>query len=165
MLRIPVGRLLWTDMGQDKWGRVLYMVVNPPIVCCCCGAAVFEWRSSDPEVICPGCGCRICKKRFLPCPKCGGMDYHTLRVVNNNNWCYDSVTGQVIEYCDRRGTAVSMCGKSIEADIRSGRLRLLSAKESQDRKRMIVWTGSMDYAPQKPMPQEIIDRFPYSAQE
>ena len=165
MLSIPVGRLIWTDMGADKWGRVLYMVVNPPIVCCCCGAVVFEWRSEGGDTHCPNCGCRMCRKIYFPCPVCGEMDYHTLRVVSNNNWSYDSATGEVIEYCDKRGRSVNVCGKSLEDDIRHQRLRLLSAKETQDVKRKIVWTSSMDYDPTKPMPQAIIDQFPYDAQK
>jgi hypothetical protein len=32
-MRIPVGRIIRTDMGNDKWGIILYMVINPPIIC------------------------------------------------------------------------------------------------------------------------------------
>jgi hypothetical protein len=41
----------------------------------------------------------------------------------------------------------------------------MTAKQSQDIKRKLVWTGIMDYDPTKPMPQWIIDKFPYDEQE
>lgn len=164
-MRIPVGRIIRTDMGADRWGMVLYMVVNPPIVCETCGAVVFEWRSSDGQVICPECGHVIEERVYFPCPVCGEQDYHTLRVVHNDNWHYDSVSGEVTEYCDKRGTALNVCGKSLMRDFRSQRIVLMNPKESQDIKRKITWTGSMDYDPRAPMPQWVIDKFPYSAQE
>ena len=40
----------------------------------------------------------------------------------------------------------------------------MSSKQSQIIKRKLVWTSSMDYDPSKPMPQEIIDMFPYDKQ-
>ena len=60
---------------------------------------------------------------------------------------------------------MSYCGKALMDDIRSGRMTLLSAKDSQDVKRRIIWTGSSDYDSTKQMPQSIIDQFPYSAQK
>ena len=164
-MRIPVGRIIKTDMGDERWGRVVYMVVNPPIVCETCLSVVFEWRSSAGDVICPDCGNVITARDYAPCPKCGGDDYHTLRVVHNNNWHYDSVTGEVTEYCDKRNTVLNICGKSLMRDFKAQRIHLLNARESQDVKRKILWTCSMDYSPTKPMPQWVIDRFPYSAQE
>lgn len=164
-MRIPVGRIIRTDMGNDKWGMVLYMVINPPIICETCGAAVFEWRSSEEQVICPACENVIKQRNYLSCPTCGQDDYHTLRVVNNNNWQYDSITGQVTQYCDKRGIVLDMCGKSIQKDIKSQKLQLMTSKQTQDIKRKLVWTGSMDYQPTKPMPQWVIDKFPYDAQE
>ena len=58
-----------------------------------------------------------------------------------------------------------MCGKSIMKQIKNQSLILLTAKESQDIKRKIVWTGSDDYDPVKPMPIQIINKFPYNEQE
>lgn len=164
-MRIPVGRIIRVDMGMDKWGVVLYMVVNPPIVCEHCNTVVFEWRSSAGDVICPDCGKVIRTRFYYPCPVCHGNDYHTLRVVNNNNWHYDSTMGEVIEYNDRKGTVMNICGKSLMEDFKYQRMFLLTAKESQDVKRKIMWTGSDDYDSRKPMPQSIIDMFPYNAQE
>ena len=164
-MRIPVGRIIKADMGDEKWGRVLYLVVNPPIVCETCCSVVFEWRESAGDVICPDCGSVIRSREHPPCPVCGEDDYHTLRVVHNNNWHYDSVSGEVTEYNDKRGVSMSRCGKSIMDDIRPQRVVLLTARESQDMKRRITWVGSDDYAPGRPMPQWIIDKFPYGAQE
>lgn len=164
-MRIPVGRIISADTGDDRWGRVLYMVVNPPIVCEHCDTVVFEWRSSAGDVICPECGNVIRDRYFCPCPVCGGDDYHTLRVVNNNNWHYDSVSGEVTPYNDRKGTVMNRCGKSIMDDIKSQRVFLLSGRESQAVKRKILWTGIDDYDPSRPMPQWIIDRFPLDGQE
>lgn len=164
-MRIPVGRIIRADMGDDKWGRVLYMVVNPPIVCETCGSVVFEWRSTAGDVICPDCGNVIRTREYCPCPVCGGDDYHTLRVVHNNNWHYDSVSGEVTEYCDKRGVVMNRCGKSLMDDFKHQRIYLLTARESQDIKRKITWTGSDDYDPLKPMPQWIIDKFSYDMQE
>lgn len=152
-------------MGSDKWGRVLYMVVNPPIVCEHCGTVVFEWRSSEGDVVCPDCG-RVIRDRFhYPCPRCHGDDYHTLRVVNNNNWHFDSTRGEVNEYNDKEGAVMNVCGKSLMEDFKSQRMFLLTARESQDIKRKLTWAMSDDYDSRKLMPQSIVDRFPYNAQE
>lgn len=164
-MNIPVGRIIRTDMGMDKWGRVLYMVVNPPIVCEHCDTVVFEWRSSLGDVICPDCGNVIRTRFYYPCPHCHGNDYHTLRVVNNDNWHYDSTRGEVNEYNDKKGVVLNICGKLLMDDFKHQRMFLLTARESQDVKRKIAWTGSDDYEPGKPMPRDIIDRFPYESQE
>lgn len=164
-MRIPVGRIIRTDMGMQKWGMVLYLVINPPIICQNCNEVVFEWRSNWEKVFCPCCDNEIKHRDYLPCPVCGEMDYHSLRVVHNNNFHYDSVSGQVTQYCDKRGKVINMCGKSIMKQIKNQSIILLTAKESQDVKRKIVWTGSDDYDPIKPMPQQIINQFPYDEQE
>lgn len=165
-MRIPVGRIIRTDMGDDRWGRVVYMVANPPIECRRCGIVIFDWRhDAGGGTICPSCGVRITDFDHYPCPRCGGDDYHTLRVVVNNNWHYDSESGIVVEYNDKNGRLLNVCGKSLLDDIKYGRVCLLTPAESQEMKRRIVWTGSDDYDPEKPMPQEIIDNFPYYAQE
>ena len=164
-MKIPVGRILSVDMGDNRWGRVLYMVVQPPIVCEHCDTVVFEWRSSAGDVICPECGNVIMERFYYPCPRCGGNDYHTLRIVNNNNWHYDSTSGEVNEYNDQKGRVMNICGKLLMEDIKQQRMCLMTARESQDIKRKITWTGSDDYVAGKPMPQSIIDMFPYSAQE
>lgn len=164
-MNIPVGRIIRTDMGDEKWGVVLYMVVNPPIICETCGSVVFEWRSNEGQVFCPDCENIIATREYYPCPDCGQNDYHTLRVVNNNNWHYDSVTGQITEYCDKRGTVINVCGKSLMKDIKNQKVKLMNPVESQNIKRKLVWTGIMDYDSCKPIPQWIIDKFPYDAQE
>ena len=165
MDRIPTGRIIRMDTGSDRWGMVVYMVVNQPIVCGTCEYVVFDWRESDGDVVCPYCGHLITDRYHYPCPKCGEDDYHTLRIVTNNNWHYDSYTGQITEYNDKRGKVMSYCGKALMRDIMSGRMTLLGPEESQDVKRRIIWTGSDDYDPSKPMPQSIIDQFPDSDQE
>ena len=153
-------------MGDDKWGHVVYMVANPPIVCNRCGTVVFDWRHEEGGgTICPMCSGRITQFDFYKCPRCGGDDYHTLRVVVNNNWHYDSISGIVTEYNDKGGRLVNICGKSLLDDIKYARVLLLTPSESQEMKRRIVWTGCDDYDPVRPMPQSIIDSFPYDAQE
>lgn len=164
-MRIPVGRIIRTDMGYDKWGAVLYMVVQPPIICETCNSVVYEWRSNSGEVICPACNNVITHRDYFPCPVCGGDDYHTLRIVSNNNWHYDSVTGQVTQYCDKQGIVLNVCGKSIMNDIKHQFVCLMTPKQSQNIKRKLVWTGSMEYDSTKLMPQSIIDAYPYDAQE
>lgn len=164
-MNIPVGRIISVDMGEGRWGRVLYMVVNPPIVCEHCDTVVFEWRSSVGDVVCPECGNVIRDRFYYPCPHCHENDYHTLRVVNNNNWHYDSTSGEVNDYNDQQGRTMNVCGKSLMDDLKRNRMFLLTAKESQDVKRKIAWTASDDYDPTKPMPQSIIDAFPYGKQE
>jgi len=165
MMKIPVGRIISADMGDNKWGRVLYLVVNPPIVCEHCDTVVFEWRSSAGDVVCPDCGQVIGTRFYYPCPVCGEDDYHTLRVVNNNNWHYDSTSGEVNEYNDQQGRVMNVCGKALMDDLKNHGLRLMTARESQDIKRKITWTASDDYVPGKPIPQAIIDMFPYGGQE
>jgi hypothetical protein len=75
------------------------------------------------------------------------------------------VSGEVTEYCDKRGVVINVCGKSLMNDIKSQKVTLMNANQSQDIKRKLVWTGVMDYDPTKPMPQWIIDKFPYGEQE
>ena len=164
-MRIPVGRIIRVDMGDNKWGVVLYMVVQPPIICEKCFSVVYEWRESAGDVVCPACENIIKQRNYYNCPDCGDLDYHTLRVVNNNNWGYNSVTGQVTEYNDKRGTAINICGKSLMNDIKSQKIILMNARQSQNIKRKLVWTSSPDYDSSKNMPQEIIDKFPYYEQE
>jgi len=164
-MNIPVGRIIRVDMGDDRWGKVLYMVVNPPIVCEHCDTVIYEWRSSQGDVVCPDCGQVVRTRFFYPCPRCHGDDYHTLRVVNNNNWHYDSTTGEVTEYNDKVGKVIHVCGKSIMDDLKHQRMYLLTAKETQDVKRKLAWTGCDDYDSTKPMPQWVIDKFPYGAQK
>lgn len=164
-MNIPVGRIISVDMGDDKWGRVLYMVINPPIVCETCDTVVFEWRSSGGDVVCPECGNVIYERVYYPCPACGRDDYHTLRVVNNNNWHYDSTSGEVTDYNDKKGKVANVCGKSLLADLKNQNAVLLTAIESQNVKRKIMWTSSDDYDATKPMPKEIIEMFPYDTQE
>ena len=156
---IPAGRILMTDTGHGKWGRVVYMTVNPPIVCENCNAVVFEWRSSGGDVVCPECGKTIKDRFYYPCPHCHGDDYHSLRVVNNNNWHYDSTTGEVTEYNDKKGVVLNVCGKELMEDIRHNRVTLLTEREGNEVKRKIIWTSSDDYDSSKPMPQEIRDMF------
>ncbi len=174
-MNIPVGRIIMTDMGSERWGRVVYMVVNPPIVCEHCDTVIFEWRETSLDkdtglyvpcdVICPDCGNIVEERFYAPCPRCQGHDYHTLRVVNNNNWFYDSVSGLVNEYNDKKGKVINICGKMLMDDLKHQRMTLLTPQESQNVKRKLAWTGCDDYDPTKPMPQTIIDKFPYNAQK
>lgn len=141
------------------------MVINPPIVCQTCQTIVQGWKSSKGDVICPDCGNIIYHRDYLPCPQCNEMDYYSLIIVNNNNWHYDSVTNEVTDYNDKKGVMFNICGKRLEKDINEQNIQLMSAKVSQDIKRKIYWTSIDDYDPTKPMPQYIIDKFPYDKQD
>ena len=163
MTRIPPGRIIRVDMGGDRWGRVLYMVANPPIVCETCGTVVFEWRTG--EVLCPDCGNVITSRVHCPCPRCGEDDWHTLRVVTNDNFHYDSLNDEVVEFNDKAGRVLNVCGRSLMDDVAAQRASLLTARDSQDCKRRILWTMSDDYDPDAPMPQWVKDRFPYDGQD
>lgn len=158
-MRIEPGRIIRTDMGQEKWGSVIYMVVNPPIICETCNAVVFEWRQNDGEVICPDCGNVIRRREYCPCPTCGGNDYHTLRVVANNNWHYEFLSDTVTEMNDKQGRVINICGKSLQKDIDEQRVTLYNEEQSKEIKRKILWTSSMDYDPEKKMPEDIKKSF------
>lgn len=158
-MNIPAGRIIQVDMGAEKWGKVVYLVINPPIVCETCDSVIFEWKSSQGQVICPACQNIIKERFYAPCPHCGDNDWMSLRVVNNNNFHYDSYTGEVTEYNDKCGRTLNVCGKSLEKEIKQGKVKLLSEQQSKIVKRKILWTGSDDYDPEKPMPDWIKDKF------
>lgn len=160
---IPVGRILWVDTGDQKWGKVLYMVANPPIVCETCNSVVFDWRSSE-DVICPVCESIVEERFYYPCPKCGEQDYMTLRVVNNNNWHYDSTTGLVNEYNDKLGFSINVCSKDLQKEIDKQLIRLYSVKDTVDTKRKILWTSQDEYDSTKPIPEWIKEQFKYEDQ-
>jgi hypothetical protein len=40
-MRIPAGRIIRTDMGDERWGVVLYMVIQPPVICETCQSVIF----------------------------------------------------------------------------------------------------------------------------
>ena len=145
-------------MGAEKWGRVVYLVINPPIVCETCDAVVFEWKTTE-QVVCPACQNLITKRFYAPCPHCGDNDFVSLRVVNNNNFHYDSHSGEVTEYNDQCGRLVNVCGKSLEKEIKQGKVKLLSEQDSRKVKQKILWTSLDDYDPTKPMPDWIKDKF------
>lgn len=161
---IPVGRILFVDMGDSKWGRVMYMVINPPIICETCNSVIFEWKSSAESVICPDCDNVIRERDYYPCPECGDDDYVSLRVITNDSFGYDIQTGEMTEYEDKAGEVLNVCGKSLEKEIKSGVVKLLSAKESVDKKRKLTWTHQDDYDSTQPMPEWIIEKFKYEEQ-
>lgn len=111
-MRVPAGRILRIDMGESRWGTVLYMVIQPPVICETCQSVIYEWRECD-GVICPACENVIQERNFYPCPYCGEEDYHTLKVINNNNWGYNYTTDELTEYNDKKGTVINVCGKSL----------------------------------------------------
>lgn len=164
-MNIPIGRLLWIDMGQAKWGRVLYMVVQPPIVCETCNSVIFEWRSSVEMLLCPACDNEVVERDYYPCPHCGELDYMTLRVVNNNNWGYDFVSGDITEYNDKAGFVINTCGKELRKEISEGKIVLLSARDTVNTKRRLTWTFNDNYDASKPMPDWIIEKLPYDGQD
>lgn len=162
-MNIPIGRILWADTGDDKWGKVLYMVVNPPIICETCNSVVFEWRSTE-EVICPNCENLIENRDYYPCPRCGNSDYMTIRVVNNNNWHYDSTTGRVTEYNNKAGFVINTCKKDLEKEIESHLITLYSSHDSVNTKRKLLWVSQNEYDSSKPMPEWIKQQFKYEEQ-
>jgi len=55
-MQIPLGRILFIDMGIERWGRVLYMVVRSPIRCTNCGTKIDDWKKDEQGYIeCPYC--------------------------------------------------------------------------------------------------------------
>lgn len=158
-MNIPVGRIIQVDMGAERWGRVVYLVINPPIVCETCDSVVFEWKSSDEQVICPSCQNVINERFYAPCPYCGDNDFVSLRVVNNNNFHYDSHSGEVTEYNDQYGRTINVCGKNLDKEIKEGKVKLLSEQDSNKVKQKILWTSQDDYDPTKPIPDWIKDKF------
>lgn len=164
-MNIPIGRLLWIDTGDRKWGRVLYMAVNPPIVCETCNTVIFDWLSLTEQLICPSCENVVIERNFCPCIRCNEMDYMTLRVVNNNNWGYDFISGQVTEYNDKAGFTINVCKKELVKEITSGKIHLLSAKDTVNVKRKLMWTFQDEYDSTKSIPEWIIEKFKYEDQE
>ena len=158
-MNIPLGRLLKIDMGESKWGRVIYIVARPPIICPECNEIIHDWFYDENNyLICPYCETLIEKEIYAPCPYCNDNDLIRLRVVQNNNWGIDN-DGKVYELNDKVYFGLTICKKSLEKDIISGKIKLLSAKETVDCKRMIDWTNSDDYEPGKEIPQSIKDKW------
>ncbi len=157
---IPVGRLIWCDLGSFRGGLTLYLVIRPPILCPSCGM-VNKWRY-DPDGIltCIYCESVISDIVPAPCP-CGDDDLMSLRVVQNNDWGLDYVEDQLHEFNNRLGRVVTTCKKRLEKELRSNDMKLLSHKESVERKRMLVWSQQTTFDPTLPIPQWIIDEWPY----
>lgn len=163
-MSIPIGRILFVDMGSDRWGGVLYMIVNHPIICETCNSVIFDWRSTD-IVICPNCENDVLLRDYYPCPKCGEYDYLTMRVVNNNNWYYDSSNERVNEYNDKAGFVINACEKDLIKEIREGKITLYSARQSVDAKRKLLWINQDEYDPTKSIPEWINEQFKYEDQQ
>lgn len=162
-MQIPLGRIIFTDLGINKWGRTLYMVVKPTLQCTVCGYHINNWKKDqNGDIYCPNCG-RITEQNYVKC-SCGQYDLMRLRVIQNNNWGMDN-QGQVTQLNDKIGHGISQCKKSLQKQIQKGSLTLFSAKQTVDRKRLITWVSSDDYQPGKPIPDNIIQYWKYEDQE
>ena len=162
-MNIPLGRLLEIDMGQNKWGRVLYMVIRPTIVCPTCESNINNWRKDENGVlICPFCDEVIFDEKYEQC-QCGEYDQMRLRVVQNNN--FGLFEDEMIELNDKIGKGLSICKKELQKQIKQHKIRLLSAKQTVNRKRLIEWTSCDDYDPVKSMPDWIIEKWKYENQD
>lgn len=161
-MEIPWGRILELDMGAQKWGRVLYLVIKPTLICSVCGFKINNWRKdSEGYIVCPYCE-QVTDENYEIC-KCGEHDQMRLRVVQNNNFGLDA--DGMVELNDKVGKGISVCKKELEKEIEEHKIRLLNAKESVDKKRLIEWTSSDDYDPVKPMPDWIIEKWKYENQK
>ena len=66
----------------------------------------------------------------------------------------------MIPYNHRVNVAYTVCEKEVMDDIAHGRIRLCDPVEACQRKRMLLWTSQESYAPDRPMPEWIKERFP-----
>lgn len=157
MNNLKYGDMLW--LRHNTYGDTVYMVVNSPIVCEHCNKTILDWElNEENKFFCPKCMEEINHFALKKC-ECGEYDIVSLIIACNNNFGYTS-DGEMIPYNSMVNRIFSFCKKSIEKDIKSGALKLLSAQEAIQRKRLLVWTSQENYEPGTPMPQWIIDRFP-----
>lgn len=150
-MNLEYGNLLWMDTYDS--GTLLYMVLKSPIECEHCGFTLLDWdKNENDEVICPECSRTILEFRKKKC-SCGEEDLVSLIVASNNNFhvSYDGVT----PYEHLINLVKPYCIKSILKEISQGKIRKLSHEEEIYRKRLLIWTGSDDYEPGKPIPQWI----------
>lgn len=163
-MEIPLGRILEVDLGIDKWGMTLYLVIKPTLICDICGERINNWRKDENGYIeCSNCE-DFTTQQYLPCPYCKDNDLMRLRVIQNNNWGIDN-DGHLTQLNDKVGKGLNICKKELQKEIKSGKIRLLSAKQSVDKKRLIEWSMRIDYDPSKEMPQDIIDYWKYENQK
>ena len=161
---IPLGRILQVDRGETKWGMILYLVVKPTLNCTNCGEQINDWgKDENGFIFCHYCQ-DITQQNYLKCTKCGEDDLMRLRVIQSDNWSID-LEGNIQQRNDKVGKGISICKKQLQKEIKNGKIKLLSAKESVDKKRLIQWSCRIDYDPTKPMPQDIIDYWKYENQK
>lgn len=135
------------------YGAALFMVVNPPVVCESCGEVIRVWDyEEDGTVKCPFCGYSnvdppVLKDRF-------GNEMMSLAVAANSDTGTDSPNWTPI-YNFLVNKVYSYSVKSVEDDVRNGRLHLCSDEEAFNRKCMIVWTNTEGYGPGLPVPEWI----------
>lgn len=154
---LDYGDMLW--MYHPEFGETLYMVVNPPIVCEHCDFVIIDWELNEQGTFfCPACTEEVKKFQHRLCD-CGEDDMVSLVVAANNNFCCNT-DGETIPYNHMVNRIFPFCRKSIIEDINKGTVRLLSKKQANQKKRLLVWTSQSSYEPGKPIPQWIIDQFP-----
>lgn len=163
-MQIPLGRILQVDMGIQKWGMILYLVIKPTLICDNCGQKINNWRKDENGYIwCYNCQ-QITTQNYQKCPYCNDDDLMRLRVIQSDNWGVD--IQQNLELRNSKvGRGISICKKQLQKQIKAGKIRLLSAKESVDKKRLIQWSSRDDYDPSKPIPQQIIQYWRYQDQK
>lgn len=152
------GQMLWFSNEQST-GETLYMVINPPVVCETCKKPIYDWVLDEHESLeCPSCGHKVEEFNPTPC-SCGGNDQISLVIAANNNFgCYHD--GEVIPYNHMVNRVVTVCQKSLEKEIRQGKIRILSPEETVYRKRLLAWTAENTYEPGTPMPEWVKKQFP-----
>ena len=163
-MQIPLGRVLQVDMGSQKWGMILYLVIKPTLICNNCGQKINNWRKDkNGYICCPYCY-KLTEQIYQKCPYCNEYDLMRLRVIQSDNWGIDNQ--QYIEARNSKvGRGISLCKKQLQKQIKTGKIRLLSAKESVDKKRLIQWSRRDDYDPSKPIPEQIIQYWKYQEQQ
>lgn len=176
-MRLPLGRLIWVDSGDFMGGRCLWMVIRGPFHCGLCGALNMKWFHDEfGNVICQSCGLGVNEYTFALCPHCGEDDWHSIRLVCNNDFGMSMSGDYVKAYNDNVGRVLSVCGKGFDADFRRRNFLsnsharhpeyvILSASETIRRKRLLTWTCSDDYVEGGEMPDWVIDSFPDGSQE
>lgn len=158
---IPVGRIIWSDLGSFLGGLTLYLVVRPPIYCSVCGEINAQWHEVDGILTCLVCEKTIINPQYVPCD-CGDIDLMGLRVVQNNDWGLDVVDDQMHDFNNHLGRHMTICKKRLEKDLKknSHTIRLLSHEDSVNKKRLLTWTSQIEYDPSKPMPEWIKEMWP-----
>lgn len=68
--------------------------------------------------------------------RCGENDLHTLVVLFNWDVGLNKETNEYTMPYNRRGTVIKVCGKDIEKELKSNKIKIVNKKESEYRKKL-----------------------------